>query len=278
MVAADGARSFLTTGQAYDRFMGRYSRSLAAAFADAAGVSAGQSVLDIGCGPGALTGELVARLGVSQVSALDPSPPFVAECATRYPGVLVREGRAEDIPFDEARFDCVLAQLVLHFVTDPPRCARELRRVLRPDGVAAACVWDFSEGMQMLRLFWDAALAIDPTAPDEARTLRFGREGEIAEWLFTAGFSDVTETTLDVSSSYSSFEELWEGFLAGIGPAGSYCVSLTEDQRIALREELFHRVGSPTGTFSLVAKARCASGRSPLGTAAGPGTGGPPPP
>lgn len=263
MAAADGARSFLTTGQAYDRFMGRYSRSLAAAFADAAGASVGQSVLDIGCGPGALTGELVARLGVGQVSAFDPSPPFVAECGARYPGICVREGRAEDIPFDDARFDCALAQLVLHFVTDPPQCARELRRVLRPDGVAAACVWDFAEGMQMLRLFWDSALAIDPTAPDEARTLRFGREGEIAEWLLTAGFLDVTETTLDVSSTYSSFEELWEGFLAGIGPAGSYCVSLTEEQRLALRQELFHRVGSPTGPFSLAAKARCASGRSP---------------
>jgi len=263
MDAPDGARSFLATGQAYDRFMGRYSRSLAAAFADAAGVSAGQSVLDVGCGPGALTGVLAARVGASQVSAFDPSPPFVAECAARYPGISVREGRAEDIPFDDARFDCVLAQLVLHFVTDPARCAHELRRVLRPDGVAAACVWDFAEGMQMLRLFWDAALTLDPSVPDEARTLRFGREGEIADWLVVAGFRDVTETTLNVSSTYASFEELWGGFLAGIGPAGSYCVSLVEEQRVALREELFRRVGSPAGSFSLAAKARCASGRSP---------------
>jgi SAM-dependent methyltransferase len=263
MNSPEGARSFLVTGPEYDRFMGRYSRPLAAAFLDAAGVTPGQSVLDVGCGPGALTGVLVERLGAALVSAVDPSPPFVAECAARHPGIKIREGRAEDIPFDDASFDCALAQLVLHFVTDPVRCAREFRRVLRPGGVAAACVWDFAEGMQMLRLFWDAALVVDPAAPDEALTLRFGRDGEIADWLAAAGFREVTETTLGVSSTYASFEELWNGFLAGIGPAGSYCVSLAEKRRAALREELFHRLGSPTGSFSLAARARCASGRSP---------------
>ena len=257
------AQSFLTTGQAYDNFMGRYSRPLASLFADAAGVGSGQSVLDVGCGPGALTSVLVERLGPASVSAVDPSPPFVAECQALHPGVTVREGRAEDLPFPDAGFDRALAQLVLHFVTDPVSFAQELRRVLRPGGVAAACVWDFAEGMQMLRLFWDAALVIDPTAPDEARTLRFGREGEISDWLAAAGFTDVTETTLEVSSAYASFEELWNGFLAGIGPAGSYCVGLTEHQRAAVRGELFHRLGSPTGSFSLDATARCATGRTP---------------
>jgi ubiquinone/menaquinone biosynthesis C-methylase UbiE len=263
MGTPDGARSFLVTGQAYDRFMGRYSRPLAVAFADAVGLTPGQSVLDVGCGPGALTGVLVDRLGAGLVSACDPSPPFVAECAERHPGIAVREGRAEDLPFDVASFDCALAQLVLHFVTDPVRSAGEFRRVLRPGGLAAACVWDFVEGMRLLRLFWDAALAVDPAAPDEARTLQFGRDGEIADWLIAAGFRDVIETTLDVSSRYASFEELWQGFLAGIGPAGSYCVSLADKQRAAVREELFRRLGSPTGSFSLTAKARSASGRSP---------------
>jgi len=270
--AASAARSFLATGQAYDAFMGRYSRRLAVAFADAAGVTAGRSALDAGCGPGALTGVLVERLGAGSVSAFDPSPPFVAECAARHPGVAVREGRAEAIPFDDASFDFVLAQLVLHFVTGPEQAALEFRRVLRPGGVAAACVWDFAEGMEMLRLFWDAALAIDPggpgctSAPDEARTLRFGGEGEIAELLVSAGFRDVGETTIDVTSTYSAFEELMSGFMAGIGPAGFYFVSLAEEQRSALREELFHRLGSPGGAFSLAATARCASGRSPRWT------------
>lgn len=262
MDSTDGARSFLASGPAYDGFMGRYSRPLAVIFADAVGVTAGQSALDVGCGPGSLTAVLTDRLGAEAVSAFDPSPPFVAECAARHPGVTVREGRAEAIPFEDARFDCALAQLVLHFVTDPEQAAHEFRRVLRPGGVAAACVWDFAGGMEMLSLFWDAALAVDPEAPDEARTMRFGRPGEIAELLTSAGFHDVAETTLDVQSTYTGFDELWTGFLAGIGPAGSFCLSLAEAQRTALRAGLFHRLGSPSGAFTLTAKARCAHGRA----------------
>ncbi len=259
----DDARSFLTSGDAYDAFMGRYSRPLAHAFADVAGVEAGQSVLDVGCGPGSLTGVLVDRLGAGSVSALDPSPPFVAECATRHPGVDVRSGRAEAIPFEDASFDSVLAQLVLHFVTDPARAAAELRRVVRPGGIAAACVWDFAQGMEMLRHFWDAALTVDSDAPDEAQAMRFGRAGELVELLEAAGFHEVTETTLEVASTYGEFEELWSGFLAGIGPAGSFCVSLSDEQRSAVREELFRRIGAPTGPFTLAATARCAHGRAP---------------
>lgn len=263
MNATPGIGSFLTTGTAYDAFMGRYSRPLAAAFADAAGVTAGQAVLDVGCGPGALTGVLIDRVGTGGVSACDPSPPFVAECAARHPGVVVRQGRAEALLFDDATFDVVLTQLVLHFVADPSRAAAEFCRVLRPGGVVAACVWDFAEGMQMLRLFWDAALAVDPTAPDEARTLRFGREGEVAELLDEAGFGEIVETTLEVTSTYSGFDELWAGFLAGIGPAGSYCVGLSEEARAAVRGELFGRLGSPTGAFTLAATARRVHGRAP---------------
>ena len=162
MEPTEGARSFLTSGDAYDSFMGRYSRSLAAEFANSTGVSAGQQVLDVGCGPGALTGELVRRLGAASVFAFDPSPPFVADCMARHPGVEVRAGRAETIPFDDHGFDAVLAQLVLHFVSEPSAAVAEMRRVARPGSIVGACVWDFAEGMQMLRLFYDAALAIDP--------------------------------------------------------------------------------------------------------------------
>lgn len=263
MTARPGAGSFLTSGRDYDAFMGRYSRPLAVGFADAVGVAASQSVLDVGCGPGALTGVLIDQVGAAGVSACDPSPPFVAECEARHPGVVVRQGRAEALPFDDATFDVVLTQLVLHFVADPSRAAREFRRVLRPGGVVAACVWDFAEGMQMLRLFWDAALAVDPTAPDEARTLRFGREGEIAELFDEAGFGEIVETTLEVTSMYSGFDELWAGFLAGIGPAGSYCMCLSEEARAAVRDELFGRLDSPTRAFVLAATARCARGRTP---------------
>ncbi|MEO7398814.1 MAG: methyltransferase domain-containing protein [Ilumatobacteraceae bacterium] len=263
MDSTEGARSFQTSGDAYDAFMGRYSRRLAVAFADAVGVTAGQSALDVGCGPGALTGVLVDRLGAGAVSAFDPSAPFVADCAARHPGVDVRNGRAEAIPFEDARFDRAMAQLVLHFVSDPTRAASELRRVVRPGGIVAACVWDFVKGMTMLRCFWDAALAVDPDAPDEARTMRFGCEGEITDLLDSAGFVDIAETMIDAASTYEDFDELWAGFGAGIGPAGSFCVSLGDDQRAAVRDELFLRLGSPAGPFTLVATARCAQGRVP---------------
>lgn len=263
MDARGGSESFLVSGDDYDRFMGRYSRLLATALADEVGVAAGHVALDVGCGPGALTGVLVDRLGPDRVHAFDPSPPFVAECARRHPGVDVRVGRAEAIPYVDERFDRVLAQLVFHFVAEPGQAVEEFRRVLRPGGVVAACVWDFSEGMQMLRHFWDAALDVDPAAPDEARTLRFGGPGEIAELLETAGFDEVTETTLQVNSTYVEFDELWSGFLAGIGPAGAHCVALPDQDRMAVRDGFFRRVGSPSGSFTLSATARCTAGSSP---------------
>lgn len=259
----EGARAFRVAGDAYDSYMGRYSQPLAIQFANAAGVARGQRALDVGCGPGALTGVLVERLGAEAVSACDPSAPFVAECIARHPGVVVREGRAEAIPFDDDVFDCVLAELVLHFVSDPDQVAAELRRVVRPGGVVGACVWDFDDGMEMLRKFWDAALAVDPNAPDEARTMRFGRAGEIVELFESAGLENVTESTLGVTSTYQSFDELWFGYLAGVGPAGSYCVSLSDDARTRVKYELFDRLGSPAGTVTLSAVARCAIGHAP---------------
>jgi ubiquinone/menaquinone biosynthesis C-methylase UbiE len=149
----DGARTFGVAGDTYDSFMGRYSLRLAEEFADAAGVTAGHSALDVGCGPGALTGVLVARLGPSAVYACDPSPSFRDECATRHPGVVVKLGRAESIPFETAAVDHAMAQLVLHFVSEPEQAAVEMTRVVRPGGTVSACVWDFDDGMEMLRAF-----------------------------------------------------------------------------------------------------------------------------
>lgn len=260
---AEGARTFLAGGDAYDEFMGRYSRPLAGAFADSAGVAAPGRALDVGCGPGALTSELVGRLGPERVGACDPSPPFVAACRERLPGVDVRAGRAEALPYDDATYDVVLAQLVLHFVSDPALALAEMRRVGVPGGRVAACVWDFEVGMEMLRRFWDAAVATDAAAPDELHTMRFGRSGEIAEVLAEAGLEDVREETLRVESGYADFEELWAGFMHGIGPAGSYAVGLPEDRRATLRAELFDRLGSPTGGFTLGAVARSGSARIP---------------
>ena len=261
----EGARTFAVAGRTYDAFMGRYSIPLAERFCEAAGVQAGDRVVDVGCGPGALTGALVARLGAAAVSACDPSPPFVAECAARHPGVTVRAGRAEELPFPSDAFDRALAQLVLHFVSEPERAVRELARVVRPGGTVAACVWDAEDEMEMLRAFWDAAGAVDPAAPDESRTLRFGRQGEVAELFAGGGLEDVVESTLSVSSTYGSYDELWDGFLAGVGPAGAYCVALDDAGRSRLRVALHERLGSPAGAFTLGAVARCAVALVPSG-------------
>lgn len=263
MNEVDGAKTFKVSGATYDSFMGRYSRVLAHRFADAAEVVSGHTAVDVGCGPGALTAVLVDRLGADAVVACDPSAGFVAECSARHPGVRVELAHAESIPFQTGLFDHAMAQLVLHFVTEPDQAAREMMRVVRPGGRVSACVWDFEDGMEMLRGFWDAALELDPTAPDEAQTLRFGRAGEIAQLFEAAGLTEVVESTLQVSSDYENFDELWNGFLGGVGPAGHYCMSLPTEHREQLRAAMFHRFGSPAGPFTLGAVARCAVARVP---------------
>lgn len=259
----EGARTFGVAGATYDSFMGRYSRVLGTLFADAAGVRRGHTAVDVGCGPGALTAVLVERLGIDAVAACDPSPQFVTECAVRHPGVRAEIGRAESIPFETGCYDHAMAQLVLHFVSDPDSAASEMMRVVRPGGWVSACTWDFDGGMEMLRCFWDAALEIDPAAPDEAGTMRFGRSGEISQLFESTGMNNVVEATLRVSSSYVGFDELWNGFLAGVGPAGAYCVSLPDDDRQRLRTALFRRLGEPAGSFTLGAVARSAVARTP---------------
>ena len=145
--------SFFVAAAAYDRFMGRYSRLLSAQMADLAGVRDGQQALDVGCGPGALTAELVARLGPGGVAAVDPSAPFVAAARERFPGIAVQQAPAEQLPFPDDRFDAALAQLVVHFMADPLAGLREMRRVTRPGGGVAACVWDHAGGRGPLGVF-----------------------------------------------------------------------------------------------------------------------------
>jgi len=256
-----GAQTFQVSGETYDRFMGRYSAPLAVAFADALAIAPGLDALDVGCGPGALTAELVRRLGAEHVTAVDPSESFVEACRARQPGVDVRLGRAEELPYPDASFDAALAQLVLHFVSDPEAAAREMRRVVRPGGLVAASVWDLGGGMTMLRTFWLAAKAIDPSAPVEAERRRFGREGEIGELFRAAGLAEVTESSLEVSVTYADFDDLWAPFLTATGPAGAYVASLDDERRARVREDLRTRLDSPDGPFTLPARAWYATGR-----------------
>ncbi|HEY2637940.1 MAG TPA: methyltransferase domain-containing protein, partial [Solirubrobacteraceae bacterium] len=171
---------FRAPAAAYDRFVGRYGAELARALADFAGIRPGLRVLDVGCGPGALTAELVDRVGLDAVAAVEPSPVFAAACRERIPGVHVEEAGAEELPFPDDAFGAALAQLVVNFIPDPLAGVREMARVTRPDGVVAAAVWDYAGGMTLLRAFWDAAAELDPAAGerDEGRVARHcSREG-----------------------------------------------------------------------------------------------------
>lgn len=253
---------FRVTGDAYDFFMGRWSRRLAPSLAEAAGISAGHRVLDVGCGPGALTGVLVDLVGAGSVSACDPSEPFVAACAERHPGVDAQHAGAEDLPWPDQSFDAVLAQLVLNFVPDRAAAAAEMTRVLRPGGTVAVAVWDYGEGMEMLRRFWDAARSIRDDAPDEAHPTALSRVGELAAFLSAAGFDEVAEGTLRVESTYADSAEVWQGFLGGVGPAGVWCLSLPVDEREALRQEFLGGLADH-GPVTLAAVARWGTGRRP---------------
>jgi SAM-dependent methyltransferase len=244
--------SFDVAAESYDRFIGRYSRLLSPQLADLAGVHTGQRVLDVGCGPGALTTELVARLGPSAVAAIDPSESFVAAARTRNPGVDVRRASAERLPFPHGTFDAALAQLVVHFMSDPVAGVAEMARVTRRDGVVAACVWDHAGDGGPLSQFWQAARELDPEVDDESR-LAGTREGQLAALFEAAGLRDIEATVLSVRVEHPSFEEWWEPFTGGVGPAGSYVASLDEERRAELRERC--RALLPAAPFALTAHA-----------------------
>jgi SAM-dependent methyltransferase len=215
--------------------MGRYSVPLASPFADFAGIVPGQRVVDVGSGPGALTTELVHRLGAAGVTAADPSEPLLAAARERHPGVTVQRASAEELPFEDAEFDGALAQLVVHLLADPVRGLREMARVTRAGGVVAACVWDHAGEQGPLHAFWEAARELDPDVADESQ-LPGTREGHLAELFAEAGLRDVENGALTVAVEHPSFEDWWEPFTLGVGPAGSHAASLDPERLAALRD------------------------------------------
>jgi SAM-dependent methyltransferase len=249
--------TFDVAADAYDQFMGSWSRLLAPEFADLAGVRFGQRVLDVGCGPGALTAELVARVGAEAVAAVDPSQPFVDAARARHPDVDVRLASAEALPFPDAGFDGALAQLVVHFMADPIRGAGEMARVTRPGGVVAASVWDFDGGRGPLGPFWEAARALDPDVVDES-TLPGARRGHLVELLAATGLRKVEERELAVDRDFPDFDDWWQPFTHGVGPAGAYVGRLDPDRQIELREQC--RSMLPAGSIRLTAVAWAARG------------------
>jgi SAM-dependent methyltransferase len=249
--------SFAVTADAYDRFMGRYSVLLSPQLADLAGVVPGQRVLDVGCGPGALTAELVARVGAGSVSAVDPSEPFVAAARERNPEVDVQRASAEELPFPDRAFDAALAQLVVHFMSDPAAGVAEMSRVTRPGGAVVACVWDHGGGQGPLSPLWDAARELDSGVHDEAQLVG-AREGDLTQLFEAAGLREVEETALSVGVEHPTFEEWWEPFTLGVGPAGAHVAGLDEEGRAELRERC--RAALPGAPFVITARAWTARG------------------
>lgn len=252
--------SFAVSADAYDRFMGRYSIPLASVFADFAGVGAGNRVLDVGCGPGALTAELVSRLGDANVAGVDPSVTFVEAVRARHPGVELHCAYAEQLALAADTFHAALAQLVVHFMNDPVAGLREMRRVTEPGGIVAACVWDFDEGGSPLSLFWEAARDLDAHAPGEA-SLPGTRRGHLAELLREAGMTDVDDAVLSVTREHHSFDDWWGPFELGVGPAGSYLSTLASPARQRLMQHCYELL--PTAPFDVTAIAWAARGSVP---------------
>jgi ubiquinone/menaquinone biosynthesis C-methylase UbiE len=259
-MSADGFRA---SAEDYDRLVGRYGPQLATALIEFAGVEPGMRALDVGCGPGALTAQLAARLGAASVAGAEPSEPFAAACRARLPGVEIVVTAAESLPFADGSFDATLSQLVVNFIPDAPAGVREMARVTAPGGIVAACVWDYAGEMTLLRAFWDAAREIDPVggaAADEAVVMQWCDEGALAELWQRAGLHEVRFAPLVVRARYASFEDLWAPLPTGVAPSGAYAKALGEDRRAALHDAYRRRLGVGDEPFELSARAWAVAG------------------
>ncbi|NDZ97090.1 class I SAM-dependent methyltransferase [Streptomyces sp. SID6673] len=252
---------FTSPADGYDRFMGRYTRTLAPALVDAAGVDQAERALDVGCGPGGLTGVLARLLGEQNVAAIDPAAQFVTACHERYPDADVRQGTAEALPWPDDDFDATFSCLVVGFMTDADQGLREMSRVTRPGGVVAACMWDLDEGgMTMLETFWAGARELDPAVVGERLRVGVGR-GDIATRLRRIGLRDVVDGALIAHADYTDFDDFWQPFTFGVGPAGAHLAALPTDQQERVRDLCRPRL--PDGPFTLSARAWFACGTVP---------------
>jgi len=247
----------------YDRRIGRYGRELGDALIDVAGVAPGDRVLDVGCGTGALTERLVARLGVERVAAVDPSPSDVARCRERLPDVDVRVAAGEHLPYADGEFDAVLSQLVVSHLSDVEAGVAEMLRVARDGAPIATAVWDFGGGMTVLRAFWDAARAVrapGADAADQAQTHRFTTAESLDELWRGAGLADVTTGALMAGTEYADFDDLWQPLEMPDGSPGRFLETLDRSTRDSVRDELYRALGAPAGAFRLEARAWFAVG------------------
>ena len=250
---------FSGSGDAYDRFMGRYSTQLAARFADFAGVRPPQRAVDVGAGTGALARELVARLGVESVAAAEPSPDYAATLRERFPGLDVREAPGETLPWEDGAFDAALAQLVVVFFDDPAQAARELSRVTREGGVVATAMWEF-EGVEMINALNEIRKRLDPERFGVATEYR--DEASLRSLFERAGLRDVETTRIEVSVEYETVDELWEPAIRVGGPGGPAVDAYTPEQLVAGRAIFEEALGNPVGPYSLTGRAVAVRGLS----------------
>lgn len=273
-------------GDAYEAYVGRWSRPVAVEFLRWLGLPAHRRWLDVGCGTGALTSVVLAENEPAVVVGVDTSEGFLATARARVRDVRATfcAGDARSLPLSVRQFDAVVSGLALNFVPDPRRAVAEFARVARAGGVAAAYVWDYAEGMTMMRHFWDAATALDPAAAelDEGRRFTLCRPEPLQALWTDAGLAEVMVQAVDVPTTFADFEDYWNPFLGGQGPAPGYVASLSDEHRLALRDLLRGRLPSGIdGSLPLTARAwavrgtkqphpRRARGASPGGRTASP--------
>jgi SAM-dependent methyltransferase len=255
-------------GAAYEPYVGRWSRRVATAFLDWLAVPAGARWLDVGCGTGALAAAILAEDAPGRVVGVDPSEGFLAFAADRLadPRVEFRVGDAQALPVEDGGFDVAVAGLVLNFVPEPARALAEMRRAVRPGGAVAAYVWDYAEGMQLMRRFWDAAVALDAAAAslDEGPRFPLCRPDALRALFEAAGLEEVEVRAIEIATPFRDFDDFWSPFLGGNGPAPAYCMSLPEPARAALRERLRATLPSgPDGRIELSARAFAVRGTRP---------------
>lgn len=236
--------------RAYDSFIGRYSALIAPRFVEFARLEAPPFV-ELGCGTGYLTAALARTYGAEAVVALDPSPPFVAACRERVPGARVFRAVAENIPAADDAFSGAVSQLAFPLFADAERACAEITRVVRSGGPVAACAFHETK-FEAVRVFWDAALAHDPDAPND-RELRYRTAESLEALWIRAGFKEVEPHSFEVLAAYSDFDEFWAPLDAGVGPAGDYYRTQSAERQASLRSSAFERLGRPTGSFSLSA-------------------------
>ena len=254
-----------SAADAYELFMGRWSRTLAPLLVRFADGRDARAVLDVGSGTGALATAFAAIEPEARIVGVDPTAPYVAVAVANRPSerVTFEVGDAQQLRFDDASFDCAVSLLAFNFIPNPRKAALELRRVVRPGGIVAAAVWDYGSGMQMLRLFWDEAIALKPEddKSDERHMPLTGR-GQLADLWRGSGLAQVVESELLIKMTFDSFDEYWMPFTQKQGPAGAYVAGLTDPQRDELRLRLRQRLlgGDPDRPFTLGARAWAARG------------------